>query len=100
MRHKRKTREYLNYQEQIKLQLMCTSTHWPFQDSDVAFEVTAGLSNKLSDLDNVIKPLLDTYQYSYPSFNDRTVNKITLLKDKVKKGQEYLDVTIYANKMS
>ena len=64
-----------------------------------ALRCKLGLSNKLSDLDNVIKPLLDTYQTVYPSFNDNTVNKITMTKDMVKKGQEYLDVTVYPNKL-
>jgi len=67
---------------------------WPFGDSQVFFEVEAGLSNRAADLDNVIKPLLDTYQSMYPEFNDKYVYHIKLDKVIVKKGEEYLSVKI------
>ena len=75
-------------------------TEWEFGTDQVVFEVTAGLSNRGADLDNVIKPVLDTYQSIYDEFNDNKVYKIKLTKDIVQKGEEYLDVKIYANELS
>ena len=67
---------------------------WAFKDSPVHFIVYAGLSNKASDLDNIIKPLLDTYQNIFEEFNDKTVQGIILQRDKVKRGREYLWVRV------
>lgn len=65
-----------------------------FKDSPVHFIVYAGLSNKASDLDNIIKPLLDTYQNIFEEFNDKTVQGIILQRDRVKRGREYLWVRV------
>lgn len=67
---------------------------WPFGDSQVTFDVKVGLSNKQADLDNIIKPCLDTYQSMYADFNDNKVYHITLEKFIVPKGEEYLEVSI------
>lgn len=67
---------------------------WPFEDSQVSFDVKVGLSNRQADLDNIIKPCLDTYQSMYADFNDNKVYYVQLEKFIVKKGEEYLDVTI------
>ena len=67
---------------------------WPFGSDKVIFLVVAGLSNRGADIDNVIKPLLDTFQSMYEDFNDNKVYGVYLLKDIVPKGEEYLDVTI------
>lgn len=67
---------------------------WPFGDSQVSFDVKVGLSNRQADLDNIIKPCLDTYQSMYDDFNDNKVYYVQLEKFIVKKGEEYLDVTI------
>lgn len=67
---------------------------WDFKDSPVHFIVYAGLSNKASDLDNIIKPLLDTYQNIFEEFNDKTVQGIILQRDRVKRGREYLWVRV------
>ena len=97
-RNKNKTVEYRAYQDEIRDQLM--GTEWEFGSDQVTFEVTAGFSNRAADLDNCIKPFLDTYQNIYKEFNDNKVYKIILTKDIVQKGEEYLDVKIYANKVS
>ena len=67
---------------------------WPFDKERVKFYVKAGLSNRGADLDNILKPLLDTYQNMYEDFNDNRVYLIEAYKDIVPKGQEYLEVTI------
>ena len=78
------------YQEQIN---DLTDGDWPFDSELVSVDVVAGFSNRGADLDNVIKPILDTYQLIYDDFNDNKVYKINLEKEIVKKGEEFLDVT-------
>ena len=87
-----KTADYKQFQEEMALILM--GAEWPFQDKPVLFIVYAGLSNRASDLDNIIKPLLDTYQSIFEEFNDKTVQGIILQRDRVKRGGEYLWVRI------
>ena len=67
---------------------------WPFEKNLVNFTVTAGLSNRGADLDNVIKPLLDTYQGIFEEFNDNKVYHIELTKEITKKGEEFLHVIV------
>jgi Holliday junction resolvase RusA-like endonuclease len=87
-----KTREYQEYQENIRDYLL--GEEWPFSDSLVQFTIDAGLSNRGADIDNVIKPLLDTYQGMFEEFNDNKVYQIEITKNIVKKGEEYLTVTV------
>tara|TARA_R110000782_G_C14759061_1_gene407940 strand:- start:16 stop:390 length:375 start_codon:yes stop_codon:yes gene_type:complete len=91
-----KTADYKQFQEEMALILM--GAEWPFQDKPVLFIVYAGLSNRASDLDNIIKPLLDTYQSIFEEFNDKTVQGIILQRDRVKRGGEYLWVRIAETK--
>ena len=91
-----KTADYKQFQEEMALILM--GAEWPFQDKPVLFIVYAGLSNRASDLDNIIKPLLDTYQSIFEEFNDKTVQGIILQRDRVKRGGEYLWVRISETK--
>jgi Holliday junction resolvase RusA-like endonuclease len=47
-----------------------------------------GFSNKLSDVDNAIKPVQDFLQ-TYYEFNDRQIHELCARKVIVKKGAEY-----------
>ena len=87
-----KTSDYKRFQEDMGTILM--GEKWPFKNSPVHFIVYAGLSNRASDLDNIIKPLLDTYQNIFEEFNDKTVQGIILQRDRVKRGGEYLWVRV------
>ncbi len=87
-----KTADYKRFQEDMAVILIGET--WAFENSPVHFIVYAGLSNKASDLDNIIKPLLDTYQNIFEEFNDKTVQGIILQRDKVKRGGEYLWVRV------
>lgn len=89
-----KTKEYLDYQNEIRDELMGDFTEWPFGDGLVQFTIEAGLSNRGADIDNVLKPLLDTYQGIYEDFNDNKVYHLDVTKVIVSKGDEYLTVTI------
>ena len=87
-----KTAKYKQFQEDVYECLM--GVEWPFEDKPVKFLVYAGMSSKAADLDNIIKPLLDTYQNIYEEFNDKKVQAIFLARSNVKRGGEYLRVHV------
>lgn len=89
-----KSKEYLDYQNEIRAMLIGDSATWPFGQEPVAFIIEAGLSSKLADLDNILKPLFDTYQNMYEEFNDKTVYKIDAIKTLTSRGDEFLDVEV------
>ena len=91
LRNRHKTADYKNYQLEILDELK--GIEWPFGTSQLNVLVHAGLSNRGADIDNVIKPILDTYQSIYDEFNDNKVYSISLFKDIVPKGDEYLHIT-------
>ena len=91
-RGKSKTREYLDYQNEIRDELM--GVEWPFKDHPVSFHVNVGLSSPLADLDNVFKPFFDTLQAIYEDFNDKKVYYIEATKQLVKKGDEYIAFSV------
>ena len=91
-RNKNKTVEYREYQNEIRDELM--GVPWPYGDRMVTFSINAGLSNRAADLDNVVKPVLDTFQSIYDEFNDNKVYEIHLYKRIVGRGDEYLEVDI------
>lgn len=88
-----KSVKYVEYQNELRDELQ--GVEWPFEKSDqLEFDIIAGVSNKMADLDNVVKPLLDTYQGIFEEFNDNKVYHITLDKQIVAKGNEYLFVKV------
>ena len=88
-----KSPEYVKYQEDIGEFLK--DVEWPFGINQVTFEVEGGFSNRGADLDNIIKPILDTYQGIFEDFNDNKVYKIKLRKRIIPKGEEYIRVRVY-----
>lgn len=95
---RRKTAEYLAFQNEVRDEM--NGVQWPFGKDAVLFRVTAGFSNRASDLDNINKPLFDTFQNIFDEFNDNKVYGIYLIKDIVQKGEEYIDVEISTGTMS
>lgn len=89
-----KSKDYVDFQEGIREELMTDDWTWPFGKDQVSFTIDAGLSNRGADIDNVIKPLLDTYQGMYEGFNDNRVYHLEMNKHIVKKGEEYINVVI------
>lgn len=56
---------------------------------DLAVSLEFGLSNKMADLDNPVKPWMDILQKRY-GFNDARVTAYSLRKCDVPKGAEYV----------
>ncbi|KAB0285648.1 RusA family crossover junction endodeoxyribonuclease [Vibrio fortis] len=49
-------------------------------EKPIAIHVAATFRNRLSDLDNIWKPLLDAMQKAYPKFNDNKVVQMSAAK--------------------
>jgi len=56
--------------------------------------IVFGFSNKLSDVDNGLKPFLDILQKKY-NFDDRDIYQLNVTKEIVKKGSEFIGFNIY-----
>jgi len=87
-----KQRVYIDYQNELRDEIR--GVEWPFGDEQVTFYIVAGFSNRAADIDNVIKPLLDTYQGIFEEFNDNKVYHAELHKTIVPKGREFLYVRV------
>lgn len=87
-----KQRQYIDYQNELRDEIR--GVEWPFGDDQVEFYIVAGFSNRAADLDNVIKPLFDTYQGIFEEFNDNKVYHAELHKTIVRKGREFLFVRV------
>ena len=68
---------------------------WPFGASPLLFQIHAGLSARQADLDNLLKPLLDTFQNIFEEFNDNKVYRIEANKLIVPRGSEFIRVRIH-----
>ena len=56
-------------------------------------DIVFGVSSKLADIDNPLKPFIDILQKKY-LFNDRDIFKLTVEKEFVNKGKEFIDFEI------
>jgi len=89
---KKDTKEYREFKEDI-MDLLGRQKY-DFKETDkFKLSLVVGYSNSLSDLDNAFKPLLDSMQLAM-GFDDKQVFEIEALKDKTKKGEEYIMVRL------
>jgi len=84
-----KTPAYKAYEKQLLLMLPKIPIPPPPYEVSYFF----GFSSANCDLDNPVKPLQDILQKKY-GINDRYINKMTVEKVKVAKGDEYLGFEI------
>lgn len=89
-----KTAAYSQYEKSMILLLPSMRMPSPPYSIDIEF----GMS-KLSDIDNPLKPFLDILQKKY-HINDRDINKLSVYKTVVKKGDEFIkfDIKQFKNK--
>ncbi len=91
-RFKKDTKEYREFKEEI-MDLLGRQKY-DFKATDkFKLSLVVGYSNALSDLDNAFKPLLDSMQLAM-GFDDKQIFEIEALKDKTKKGEEYIMVRL------
>ena len=84
-----KTPEYKKYEEACLLLLPDID----IPDAPYEVNIFYGFSSKAADIDNPTKPFIDILQKHY-GFNDKEIFKLTLVKEIVKKGQEYIEFEI------
>ena len=87
-----KTRSYQDYERRALL-LLPPILDIPAGDLSIILEF--GFSNRASDLDNPVKPIMDILQKRY-GFNDAQVMHYQLIKKIVPKGSEYIAFSIRA----
>lgn len=84
-----KTKEYKAYERHICLLLKPME----IPEGQIILFLEFGFSSSGSDWDNPIKPFQDCLQKKY-DFNDNRVYAAVVTKEKVKKGEEYIDFKI------
>lgn len=84
-----KTPTYKRYERDVLTLLKPLS----IPDGDLHIRLNYGFSNMQSDVDNPTKLIVDIFQKKY-GFNDSRVTKLTLSKEKVKKGSEFIEFEI------
>lgn len=84
-----KTEKYKSFEKLVLLSLQ----KMKIPDGELTVRFTFGFSNKASDLDNPVKPLMDCLQKKY-GFNDSRVYKLIVEKQIVPKGKEFFSFTI------
>lgn len=84
-----KTKEYKQYEKDLLLVLPKLKQLEPPFSIDIVF----GFSNSLCDIDNPLKPFLDILQKKY-NINDREIYSLTVKKEVVKKGNEFVKFNI------
>ena len=84
-----KTPKYKKYERELLLRLpLITIPAAPYH-----IKLTFGLSSKLADYDNPVKPFQDILQKRY-KFDDRDIYKATIGKVLTKKGNEFIEFKI------
>lgn len=85
-----KSYKYRDFQKQI-LPLLPPDLVIP--KGKIQLCVAVGLSSKLADLDNTLKPFIDCLQLKY-SFNDKWIYNISASKADVSKGEEFIHFSL------
>ena len=85
-----KTPEYKAYERTILL--MLPNLDVP-KNIKLELIIKVGYSSNLADVDNMAKPFIDILQKKY-SFNDNQIFKLVIIKEIVKKGNEYINFNI------
>lgn len=85
-----RTDSYKNYQN--SMYYLLPNLDFP-KGIKLELHINVGFSSKGSDLDNVCKPFQDILSKKY-RFNDNQIYKLTMTKEIVKKGSEYIKFKI------
>lgn len=87
-----KTPTYKAYEEEL-LHMLPKGIKCPV--GRLFLQITVGVSNKASDLDNIVKPFVDVLQKKY-GFDDKRIYGMDLWKEDVKKGDEFISFELTA----
>ena len=83
------TKKYKQYEKDVLLMLPKVKIN----DVPMTLIINFGFSNKASDIDNPVKCFVDCLQKKY-GFNDKNIYRMILVKELVKKGDEYIEFNI------
>ena len=87
-----KTKDYERYEQFVHLLLPKT---YDIQQWKLEIYLKFWMSNVNADVDNPVKPFVDILQKKY-WFNDKIVYKMIIEKEKVKKGEEFIELSTEA----
>ena len=85
-----KTDNYKKWQKELLIMLPTIKIQFK---GNLKADFVFGFSSKASDIDNPLKPLIDTLQKKY-KFNDNQIQELNVKKEIVKKGQEFMSINI------
>ena len=85
-----KTEKYKAFSKELTLKLKPIKIDFK---RDLSVHLTFGFSSTLSDIDNPLKPTLDVLQKKY-GFDDKQIFELQVKKEIVKKGDEFIELTI------
>ena len=85
-----KTPKYKSYEKELSLLLPPLKINFK---RDLKIDLVFGFSSTLSDIDNPLKPILDVLQKKY-GFDDKQIFELQVKKEIVKKGDEFIELTI------
>jgi Holliday junction resolvase RusA-like endonuclease len=81
-----KTNKYHKYENDV----LCLLPNILIAKPPYKINIKFGFSSILCDIDNPVKPFLDILQKKY-GINDKDIFKLNLIKEKVEKGNEYIE---------
>lgn len=81
-----KTNDYKQFEKDMNLLL---PNKMDIPKGKLQVEYTFGLSSKLADIDNPVKPITDILQAKY-NFNDKQIYRLGVTKVDVVKGEEFI----------
>jgi len=84
-----KTKLYKDYEKEC----MARMSPMEIPDGNLWITIAIGVSNRGFDADNAVKPFMDILQKKY-GFNDNRVYVLHVLKEIVKKGDEFIEFYI------
>jgi Holliday junction resolvase RusA-like endonuclease len=82
-----KTNDYKLYEKELSYLLPKRTID---KTSKLQLIIEVGYANKMSDIDNFVKPFQDVLQKKY-NFNDHQIYRLNVHKVIVKKGEEYIN---------
>ena len=85
-----KTPKYKSYEMEMLLKLPNIKNDL---NGHLRLDIVFGFSSKASDIDNPLKPFLDCLQKKY-SINDNQIYELSVKKEIVKKGNEFINFEI------
>jgi len=85
-----KTPKYKSYEKELILKLPNIKID---NNARLKVDIIFGYSNRASDIDNPLKPLLDCLQKKY-NINDNMIYELTVKKEIVKKSKEFINFEI------